>query len=118
MNKELKSLTWKYFINQKLNEIGKLVAITLLVVFIPFFLGNSIGDGYDKMCAELTDGTMKCDIYLTWMEGVLYIIVTGFILIVTIALIWWWIDSNWEKAEKRAKEDLKLTQRKGGKKTR
>lgn len=44
MNKELEALTKKYFWEQKIKEVFSFILIVTLIIFLPYFIGNSIGD--------------------------------------------------------------------------
>lgn len=117
MNKkqELKGLTWKYFWEQKIEEIRKAffftsVALLIIaaVVFIPYLLGHFIGDNVSKVCSEEWDSQEDCDISMQWGEGVLYLAIPGLLLV----FFWAWIEDNWSKAKRRAKKELKRRRRK------
>ena len=54
----------------------------------------------------------ECLNFQIWFEGVLYILGGTFVLFVVGAILFSWIESNWEKSKKQAKKELKLKQRK------
>ncbi len=115
MNKE-KKLTWKYFLKQKTKEISIGIIICLAIIFIPYYLGYVIGDNMDINCGggwynaetELTDEfshlEFECTNFEIWGEGLFYTLIASFIIFI----IRIWLISNWEKAEKKAKKELKI----------
>lgn len=118
---KLRSLTWKYFLGQKAMEIGKVLLILAVIVFIPYLLGHHIGDGYDVMCSgeigeydrEVGSWVYECPSWAEWFEGVVYILFTAMaillILIIGYAIlagIYDWLKSNWKLADKKAKTEL------------
>lgn len=106
---ELKSLTRKYFIGAKLNEIYYLIIILGAILLVPLFVGGLIGDGLDGMCSgELIEYEYEiigrsCTFLDTWIEGLVY----SFISVVILLFLWTWLDSNWEKAKRKARRELK-----------
>lgn len=128
MNKQekLKRLTREYFIEQKVKEISLAILILFSFIFIPFALGNSIGDNQyckiyygnsssDYRISEDVDNCdgysiIKHDVLMNWIEGIAYIFGLFVLFIVVLPIIMLprkWIQSNWEKAEERARRDLK-----------
>jgi len=104
----IKSLTWKYFWEQKFREIFVTILIFSIIIFIPYFLGNSIGDGKDTLCANSqygwdNDYEGECGLITTWFEGLFYSVIIVLILLLLVV----WIQGNWEKAKEKAKEELK-----------
>ena len=113
--KELKSLTWKYFWEQKVEEIGKAILFVLIslliisaVVVIPYLLGHFIGDNVSELCSEQWDYPEDCEPLYQWFEGFLYLILPALPLF----LLWVWIDDNWRKAKKRATKEMVTRRRK------
>ncbi len=47
MNKQqLKSLTWKYFWQQKFVEVGSVIMIILALIFLPYIVGHAVGNNH------------------------------------------------------------------------
>ena len=119
MNKEreIRSLTWKYFWEQKIQEVQKFTFILLLIllgitamVYIPYLIGHSIGDNKSKLCGDQNIGTLvivECDTLEQWGEGFLYLLITSMVIF----MIYFWVTSNWEKANKKAKIDINKNKR-------
>ena len=108
MDKQERSLTWKYFWRQKVVEILYFIATVAAIIFIPYLLGHSIGDNKSDMCGEGYHlGEEKCSRIVQWGEGFLYIILGGIILVLLILLLQEWFENNWKKANKRAKKELR-----------
>ena len=137
MNKELKSLTWKYFWQQKFTEVGLFLLILTAIIFIPYLLGNNIGN--NAVCVSSYsnvwyDGQLEqWDIEVSsdecqnryghleyfgsiaqWFEGLIYVLCaiialasSAFVVYVPYKLIKDWLISNWERAERRAKEKIR-----------
>lgn len=111
MSNELRSLTWKYFWEQKVEEITRCLFWVFMgilgiamVVLVPYLLGHFIGDNISPMCGPgVSPPPTPCNNYLQWLEGFLYIIVTGMILYTLID----WFSENWGRASERAERDLK-----------
>lgn len=82
---EIKSLTWKYFWQQKWKEIKKglkLLGIILLLMPVMFLIG--------------------------WLiENHIIIFSVIFFSGISIYLLFIWIKENWQRASKRAKEELR-----------
>lgn len=110
MTNELRSLTWKYFWQQKFKEVLGFLGIVLLFVLLPFVLGHFVGDNQSSMCAmngaPYGDVEFECNIFFQWMEGFFYIVVSFMIIFVLYMIISQWISNNWEKAESRARKEL------------
>lgn len=100
MNKEkqIRKLTWKYFWKQKWEEV-KDFADTFAepLIFIGVILFGMFG-GY----LIITYPKIMGILFLIIIGGVLLCCLIGLILIFCN-----WIKSNWEKASKRAREELK-----------
>ena len=107
MNNQLKQLTWKYFIQNKIKEIVWTVVILAAIIFIPYLLGNSIGDNRSEWCDMDMYYEYDCNVGMIWLEGFLYLIGGIVALIITIVLIYRWFKSNWNKAERKAEEELR-----------
>jgi uncharacterized BrkB/YihY/UPF0761 family membrane protein len=93
----------KYFIEQKVKEIGLFLLIVAAIIFIPYLLGQFVPS--DFACGEVADcaeGSL-----IDWLNGLsllLIIIIIGLVLLFVFALFYRFIKSNWEKAKKRARE--------------
>ena len=115
MNKQEKinKLTWEYFIEQKVNEIGKFILILVGILFfgltVPLVLGTIIGDGYSDLCSDYGETLeVKCGNFYVWFEGLIYILIILFIGGIFLS----WISDNWEEAEIRAKKEIKSNSKK------
>ena len=93
MNKKERSLTWKYFWQQKWKEVRVPLCITLVFIIFFFML---------YLLAYAEKGNWQ-NIVLN-IAGILFGLT---FLIVTIICIYDWLQGNWKKAKKRAKKDLK-----------
>lgn len=106
VSKQERSLTWKYFLQQKFTEIGLFILIALATIFVPYLLGHYIGDNMNFGCGDSNIYESECNVFIQWIEGLLYLFFGGFVSLVVVALIWGWLESNWEKAKKRAKAEV------------
>lgn len=111
--KQLKELTRKYFWEQKRKEVGNFI---LIIYFILSFVLLIIQIGW--VC-KTTDGDMwgsSKDICIFPYEPTIpyWILITGlintviWILIGLIKAIHYWIKSNLEEADRRARTELKI----------
>ncbi|GEM_PF-7034117 len=111
---EFNKLKWKYFWQQKAREVGWFVVIVVALIFVPYFLGDMIGDGkycangsyvfpinLDK-CLEHNMETKTMTNIESWSEGLLYTIVGGVGLILLYLSLKQWIESNWKNAKLKA----------------
>ena len=107
MKDKLKSLTWKYFIEQKIAEITSFILIVIAIISVSWLVGWEIN--------ILSMGTSLYEpnpnFIMTIMTGFLATILLCISLVVLYNMlsdpILYWIDCNWDKAKKRAEEDLK-----------
>ena len=121
MNKKLRSLTWKYFWQQKLEEISLgIIYSSYSILFLSII--SMIARSFDSRIMSKYGENIICNsenigcfiIYM--LLGILYL----FCIILIIALVFFILDSifgrrirkKWKKAKKRAKKDIKQT---GGK---
>lgn len=128
ISKEEKSLTWRYFWEQKFNEVAILCLIFTAIILIPLGVGHYTGGNYDEFCTERipTDSTIENCVYVSkWINGSFFMGITLAILFILYHVLMYafmiimdWICSNWDKASKRAKEDVRKVKqnRTGGKK--
>jgi len=110
MNKQkLKSLTYKYFWQQKFKEVGLFFGIPTLSIGLLYLL-SYFGRWLDNLLGGIN---MMNGNSIFWEHigyGFLGIIYLLFIFIVLFALFgafYCWIESNWKKAKKRAREELR-----------
>ena len=105
MNKEgkLKKLKMKYFWKQKLNEVGFVVLGGGGFIFIPYWVGR-------LTLLLLPDELLKDDLIelITWFVGFIALAILTFV----VCIIWCWIGNNLEKAEEKARNELKMTKKK------
>lgn len=113
-------LTWKYFWLQKFTEVFRVLLIASIIFFLPFMIGHNIGDNKDILCGNNIYLEQDCLVAVQWIEGIMYIFLTliiialaTFLLYLMYSAIQEWIQSNWEKASKRAKADIRKIKRKG-----
>lgn len=101
--KQLQSLTWKYFWEQKLEEAGKPILIGLLILVIPLIpllfidlqTTSEIGIIGNFLLNYLISIIVCVIIFMILMA--IYSIIEGLIK---------WIKSNWKKARRRAKHQV------------
>lgn len=104
--KQLRSLTWKYFWEQKLEEAGKPILIGLLILVIPLIplipllftdiqATNELGT-IGNFFYNYLISFMACAIVFVFLLAI-YSIIEGLIK---------WIKSNWKKARRRAKHQV------------
>ena len=104
--KQLELLTWKYFCQQKIYEIGRFLSIAMLILIIPYLFGWIVNIFVEPN--PLVIGFAL--IFYRWAIGCLAVMMLaiGLLLIWKIAEgIYYWIESNWQEAEKRAKKELR-----------
>ncbi len=103
--KRIKELTWRYFHEQKTKEVFSFLMIAILIIFLPYLLGIFIGDGYSVFCDGATweEPETECGKGAIWMEGLIYIGIISFILLI----VFTWFDNNWDKAEERATKEVR-----------
>jgi len=112
MKKELEKLTRKYFINQKIEEVCKFVFFTICFFYIPWFIGQTMYK-YNPQIINTPIGLWINGImgilWLSFFIFIIYLVVKMTIILISSFGFYfdWWIESNWKKAEKRAKEKLK-----------
>ena len=113
MNKEeLRKRTWKYFFEQKAEEIERFF-LWIILIIVSLGLGNVIyylGGG--EWSAEIPSlfwiFIFQSILGLFALIGILGSIVAVIFILEGIFIhIRDWIKNNWKKAEERAKEDLK-----------
>jgi hypothetical protein len=111
----LRGLTWKYFIDQKIQEViiglQVIVEVFFVAYVLPLFLSSRILGG-GSICYYCTTGE---EYTLLWISGLLISVIFLILfagLLVIIEIIEKWINSNWEKAKKRAKSELNKKRRK------
>jgi len=103
---KLKKLTQKYFLQQKVREVGLGFLLLIMIISFPYMVGNSFGDGLDIMCGDEVNEIEECKGYQTWLEGLWYVIISLGILLIIYLIGRLWIESNWEKAELKAEIEL------------
>lgn len=91
MNKKLASLTWKFFLEQKISELFISFVFLVVIIVPPSLVGESLG--YKGVEA--------------WMLGAWILTLGGLVLVGILSTLWIWIKTNWIKAKRRAKAELK-----------
>lgn len=101
----------KYFIEQKVVEILIGLIIIAAIIFIPYLLGNFIGDNMDEICSSSLSELdvlglveIQCSNFGIWLEGVVYIVIISVILYLVGIIICAWFSRNWKKAKEKARE--------------
>ena len=104
-NKEerLRELTWKYFKQQKLIEGMIGVVGIILLIFVPYYLGIVFNPLYQRMFPSEDTITSLIGIWAMGFALILWVTLT---LLLVGFLLYWWLTSNWERAEERAEEEL------------
>ena len=110
MKSSIKSLTWKYFWEQKIEEIGenieylKLSSIAIAAIFQFGWMGVNPVDGSVMLMSE-------GGVYLCQPLAVIGLGIMGFWLLVGLITVIYmfinWISDNWTEASERAERDLK-----------
>lgn len=117
MTNELKSLTWKYFWQQKLKEIIIVLLMIVGVIFIPYLVGSLIPDHanmfilHEGVC--FIEKQIDCGLgfWEHWFQGFVIVFFGGIIIGLIIKGIYEWIKSNWKKADGRARDELEISQK-------
>lgn len=110
MNKQdkIKSLTWKYFWEQKIEEIFIVVFVSIFLSLVPYMLGKYFNFISTTNYGDLITGFNLSMIY--WILGIgeliLIIAVLGLVYLIFKGL-YIWIINNWKKAQKRARSEIK-----------
>ena len=126
MNKQqLKSLTWKYFWQQKFVEVGSVIMIILALIFLPYIVGHAVGNNHlcysyysnetdSKQLSILETQTNEFHEEISkvgiWFEGIGWLMFAGGIMLVIFCLavlIIVWGKNNWNRATDRAKKELR-----------
>ncbi len=112
VNKIERSLTWKYFWQQKTKEL----LIVPTVIFIGYFLAIMTRwfEVYtnDKFGFELTCETLSGWCWLSYgILGLLLLILVTLVSGIVLFIGFVFINSNWQRAKKRAKEEVRKTKR-------
>ncbi|KKN65919.1 hypothetical protein LCGC14_0476220 [marine sediment metagenome] len=112
---KLENLKRKYFWEQKTREVIFILIGILLVIFLIFMVGSvylefnpeGMNIGNDKNPSYITN-IFAVGFFLSIFTLMIVGIFLAFFYLIYIIIIKSWIESNWERAEDRAKEDLKL----------
>jgi hypothetical protein len=97
---KFEALKTKYFWKQKFSELG--TAALYLFLWALIFVAFTIISPYDDS---------KGDINEYYALNILISLLIGGVLFLIYSFIKWWIQSNWEDADDKAREDLKLEER-------
>lgn len=101
--KELKEITWIYFIQQKVLELLLIPAI----VMIPYLVGDFAGNLWSKFFGIPTFPSA----FSLWLFGIFNLILFILIISTVFTLINNWIVFNWNWANEKAKRYLKNERR-------
>lgn len=110
--KEFKKLRWKFFITQKAEELAKISCLITLLLLIPYTLGKIYAIVLNIDLFENITVDIFAKFILTWGFGIM-----GTLLLIVISLLLYsliiegminWLISNWKKADKRARKELKI----------
>ncbi len=104
---KLKSLTWKYFWQQKWEEIQ---VPALFVIGILAFVITSYVLGNTNISCAFNEEISLCSTPIEkFWNGIIWNFAIGslFILVIIVIMVGNWIMTNWELAEKRARKELK-----------
>ena len=111
---KLRNLTKKFFMRQKIEEIG----LALFILIVPFLIGTLIYSFKDTSYSSVCEITLSPDVvcsslnflFSTWMLGLfpvaLLVLFGVFMYLIIIPVITNWIESNWIKADQRARKKL------------
>jgi len=104
---KIRSLTWKYFIQQKAREVSKPIIYFLLGIIIPFALSLICIRDWGWVIS--LEGPFFAQLILIWLS---FAIVSIFLIGIGIAIFrvikdcFNWIKSNWKKAKAKAKKEV------------
>jgi len=116
-NTALKELTEKYFIEQKEREIGIGIIVLVGIMYLPFIVGkgvfllvgNKVSHQLISSILNISQSSFPISSFEVWQVGIAIIIlllILGVFLGAICVIIKYWIESNWEKADERAREIL------------
>jgi len=107
---EIKSLTWKYFWQQKREELYEFFYVTCKIYLI---VGWMIGLFSTILLweSDISNGFIYTGRWWAVIPITLWLLEVA---ILALFLFFDWIDSNWKKADKRAKSEVKKRYAKGG----
>ncbi|MCK9429517.1 MAG: hypothetical protein M0R17_05895 [Candidatus Omnitrophica bacterium] len=108
MNKQLK-LTWKYFWEQKLKELGIFIFGVAGFVFIPYYFTILI---LFKVFPNLYINMFGEPIIMFWLMGLIFLFIISFLVAIIIKGIIEFIKWNWNKADERARKELGIKKKK------
>jgi len=99
---ELRKLTWKYFWEQKIKEVGIALLIIIGIIFIPYLVGICFPESYIRFILDLESKNL-ITYWMYWGAGFLNLVIPIVFIGVFYNLISNWVGSNWKKATERAK---------------
>lgn len=114
MNNEIRNRTIKYFIGQKLEETRDFLVLSLAGYFffgvIPFLLGRYVDSFSEYPMINSASGFTT--VIFHWGTGILLLIILLMCIVFLgyfmLPPIYNWVQSNWRRAKRRAKEDFKI----------
>jgi len=110
--KQIKRLTWKYFIDQKIKEIvGRGLFLSVILLFL-YTLGRL---DYLGVCGEYPNCSPFLIAILVGLTNLILVaVILAFVALSLLLLCYLlyelfgkWIKSNWKKAKKKAREELR-----------
>lgn len=107
---QIKKQTWKFFWQQKFQEIGRFFGVVFGIYLLPIIM-NKTGLTRIVLVDILEDSLGK---YM-WVDGLLALLIMVLILSAASLLLYAlylvgtdWIEENWERAELRAEVEYKV----------
>ena len=101
---ELKSLTWKYFKEQKKEEIFEAIKTIFIAYLVLGWLFGILFFTYFGLTLQDYEGY---DYNGKWWSFIPLALWSVFIIFILIIHFLSWLNDNWEWAERRAKQELK-----------
>ena len=110
MNKQIRQRTWKYFRQQKWEEVSQVLLTIFIIVSIAGLLfqigwvceGAFEGDG---TCIEPYETTFSMWVLIGGLITTGIWIIIGLVVLINLTIDW--IQTNWKEAKEKAKKDFK-----------
>jgi len=107
-------LVMKNFFKQKLEEIFWIILGAILFVILPIIIFNVTNRYFPSFFSTTIEAGKCVTFFYNWFCGILVIytwfilILIGLMIFMVLKLLYNWIKSNFEKAIKEAKKELKI----------